>query len=422
MMRFGQARPLTLLNARLVGADATVLTTLRIAGQRVADIGGPLISGDRVVDMGGAFVYPGLINAHDHLELNNFPRLKWRDRHDNARDWIDGFPSRFKTDPRLSEPLKVPLADRLLLGGIKNLLSGVTTVCHHNPLFRGLRRGPGSSRLGGPQYPVRVVERYGWSHSLQVDGDRKVARAYQCTPRDWPWIIHAAEGTDAQAAGELDRLDKLDCLGANTVLVHGVGLTAADQARLIEQGGGLVWCPSSNLFMLAATADVGALSRAGRVALGSDSRLTGERDLLSELQVAARTRQVDGKALFEMVTTRAAAVLRLPDAGRLAPGLPADLMVLPAQYADPIENLLAAERSALSLVMAGGAALYGDRSLLPGFWDDRRPVAPVVVDGVAKWLRRDLAERVWANGAQEPGLLSDHTGAAQLEAATKVPV
>ena len=38
MMRFGQARPLTLLNARLVGADATVLTTLRIAGQRVADI------------------------------------------------------------------------------------------------------------------------------------------------------------------------------------------------------------------------------------------------------------------------------------------------------------------------------------------------------------------------------------------------
>ena len=422
MTRFGPARPLTLLNARLVSVESTALTTLRVAGGRAVSVGGPLIAGDRVVDLAGAFVYPGLINAHDHLELNNFPRLKWRDRHDNARDWIDGFTPRFTTDPRLSEPLKVSLADRLLLGGIKNLLSGVTTVCHHNPLFRALRRGPRSLRLSGPRFPVRVVEHYGWSHSLQVDGDEQVVRAYRRTPRNWPWIIHAAEGTDAEAAAELGRLDSLGCLGANTVLVHGVGFTAADRARLIEQSGGLVWCPSSNLFMLDATTGVGTLAQAGRVALGSDSRLTGERDLLGELQIAARTGQVSSQVLFAMVTTRAADLLRLPKAGRLEPGLPADLVVLPARQADPFENLLAAERSALSLVMVGGEALYGDHALLPGLFDDGRQAAPVVVDGAAKWLRRDLAERVWANGAQEAGLVSDRAGAVQRESAAKVRV
>ena len=242
------------------------------------------------------------------------------------------------------EPLRVPLNDRLLLGGIKNLVSGATTVCHHNPLHPALRRRT---------FPVRVAQHFGWSHSLQVDGAEAVARAYRATPGGWPWIIHAAEGTDAEAAGELGRLEVLGCLGANTVLVHGVGLSADDRAHLAAQGGGLIWCPSSNLFMLGATAKVGALSQAGRVALGSDSRLSGERDLLAELQCAAQTGQVSAAGLFDMVTTRAAALLRLPFAGRLEPGLPADLVVLPARQADPFDNLIAADRSALSLVMIG---------------------------------------------------------------------
>jgi hypothetical protein len=405
MMRLRHAQPLTLLNARIVSAESVRADSLRIAGGRVDRLGGPSLPGDRVVDLAGAFVYPGLVNAHDHLELNNFPRLKWGERHESARDWIAGFPPRFKTDPRLIEPLRVPLDDRLLLGGIKNLLCGATTVCHHNPLYPALRRR---------QFPVRVVQHYGWSHSLLVDGDEAVARAFRRTPRAWPWIIHAAEGTDAEASAELGRLEDLGCLGANTLLVHGVGLGAQDRARLMALGGGLIWCPSSNLFMLGATAEVGALSRAGRVALGSDSRLSGERDLLSELQCAAQTGQVRAAELFEMVTTRAAALLRLPFAGRLVPGSPADLMVLTAQQTDPFDNLVAAWRSSLILVMVGGEALYGDRSLIPDLLSSKSDATPVIVDGLAKWLRRGLAQRLWANRAPEPGLMPDHAGSEAL--------
>jgi cytosine/adenosine deaminase-related metal-dependent hydrolase len=398
LMRFERQQPLTLLNARLVSAAGTRRVSLHIRAGRVEALGGPPLPGDRVVDLDEAFVYPGLVNAHDHLELNNFPRLKWQDRHDNARDWIAGFPSRFTTDPRLAEPLRVPLNDRLLLGGIKNLLSGVTTVGHHNPLSPALRRR---------DFPVRVVRHYGWSHSLLVDGDAAVARAYGRTPRDWPWVIHAAEGTDAEAAGELGRLEALGCLGPNTVLVHGVGLSAADCARLAAQGGGLVWCPSSNFFMLGATAEVGALAQVGQVALGTDSRLTGERDLLGELQCAAQTGQVSSAALFAMVSTHAAALLRLPFAGRLEPGLPADLMVLPAKEPDPFDNLIAAQRSALSLVMIGGEALYGEPALMAGLLNTASEATSVRVDGSSKWLRRGLAQRLWANGAQEPGFEPD---------------
>ncbi len=243
-----------------------------------------------------------------------------------------------------------------------------------------------------------------------VDGDEAVARAQRNTPGDRPWIIHAAEGTDAEAAGELGHLEALGCLGANTVLVHGVGLRNDDRARLMARGGGLIWCPSSNLFMLGATAEVGVLAQGGRVALGSDSRLSGERDLLGELRCAAQTGQVGSAALLDMVTTRAADLLRLPFAGRLEPGAPADLIVLPARRTDPFENLLAAERSELLLVMIGGEALYGDPWLVPGLLGTHSEATAVIVDGSAKWLRHELAQRLWANGAQEPGLVPDRAG------------
>ncbi len=403
MRLLGRLEPITLLNARVVNTGGVCAGSLRVAGGRVAALDGQPQAGDRVADLDGAFVYPGLINAHDHLELNNFPRLKWRERHNNARDWIAGFAPRFKTDPRLSEPLKVPLNDRLLLGGIKNLLCGTTTVCHHDPLYVTLRWS---------SFPVRVVQRYGWSHSLLVDGEAEVARARRRTPRDWPWIIHAAEGTDAEAAGELAKLESLGCLGANTVLVHGVGLGPEDRARLLAASGALIWCPSSNFFTLGATAEVGALAARGRAALGTDSRLTGERDLLAELGRARATSQVDAMTLFQMVTTHAAAVLRLPAAGRLEPGQPADLLVLPAADADPFDNLVASERSSVRLVMVRGRALYGDRSLIPNVLTSAGEASPVVLDGVPKWLRRGLARRLWANRAPEPGLAPDQTGAA----------
>ena len=102
--------------------------------------------GDAVVDLDDSFVFPGLINAHDHLELNSQPRLKWRERYDNASEWIADFQPRFETDPALAVTRPDTLDDRVWVGGLKNLLSGVTTVCHHNPMHRPLRQTISGSR------------------------------------------------------------------------------------------------------------------------------------------------------------------------------------------------------------------------------------------------------------------------------------
>jgi cytosine/adenosine deaminase-related metal-dependent hydrolase len=390
---FAHSRPIAFVNAQVLGPDGVLGSSLRIVRGRIVDIGTGSQTKDFVIDVGGAVISPGLINAHDHLELNNFSRLKWRDRYLNARDWIADFRPRFETDPALIEPLSISLRDRLLGGGIKNLLSGVTTVCHHNPLYRPLRFG----------FPIRVVKRYRWSHSLLLDGDA-VARAYHRTPKNWPWIIHLAEGTDAEAVTELERLDQLGCLGSNTVIVHGVGLRAEDRARLLAKGGSLIWCPSSNLFMLRRTAEVGALSEAGRVALGSDSRLSGERDLLAELEFAYETKQVSATKLFRMVTSDAAVVLRLPYAGRIVKGLPADVTIFSPRCDEPFDNLVTACRPDIRLVLIGGRPLVGDPDMAPVFAVTRVVAEKVRVDGCEKLMARSIVERLRKSKINEPGV------------------
>ena len=97
-----------------------------------------------VLDLSGYLVLPGLINAHDHLEFALFPRLG-RGRYANAAQWADDIHREDAATIALHR--SIPRDVRIAWGAIRNLLAGVTTVCHHNPLtpqmldpdFPGLR-------------------------------------------------------------------------------------------------------------------------------------------------------------------------------------------------------------------------------------------------------------------------------------------
>jgi cytosine/adenosine deaminase-related metal-dependent hydrolase len=386
---------LTLINARMATGE---FSTLRIVGSRIAALGADPIDGDRVVDLEGDRVLPGLINAHDHLQLNSLPRLDSGKHYRHVQDWISDINARRRSDPLFEASVAVSRDERLLIGGLKNLLSGVTTVAHHDPLY---------PFLSSAHYPTRVVQNYGWSHSLYIDGEEKVCDSYQQTPLGWPWIIHAAEGLYEDAAHEFERLDALGCLGPNTLIVHGIALDHAQRMRLDCAASGLIWCPSSNLRLFGKTADTTDLIGRGRVALGTDSRLSGARDLLEELHIAAEVCGLDESILESLVTRHSARLLKLSDRGALGVGALADILILPART-----RLTTAGRAQVRLVLIDGVVRYGDRDCAQrvaphGEWSD------IQVDGRAKILDSHVAKLLSRARTSEIGLeLSHLTGRA----------
>jgi cytosine/adenosine deaminase-related metal-dependent hydrolase len=384
-------KPVTFVNAQVVAADGRLGRTLRIRRGSIDGIDVAPDKGDVVVDLDGSFVFPGLINAHDHLELNSQARLKWRDRYANASEWIADFQPRFATDPALAVTKSATLDERVWVGGLKNLLAGVTTVCHHNPMHRVLRR----------RFPVRVVERFGFSHSLHVDGDA-VTKSHRRTPGDWPWMIHAAEGVDAPALPDHYRSQRLGGVTANTVLIHGVPFGDAAE-RVIAAGAGLVWCPSSNQFLFETTADVRAFDDADRLALGSDSRLSGERDLLDEMKVAHATRQLSAEGVARTVTSGAAKLLRSQSCGRIDNGVPADLTVIRAIATCPFDTLVAASRGDVRLTVIDGKPAIGEPVMEGVFAATAVGFSHATLDGADRIVARWITDHVSAMHLQEPG-------------------
>ena len=166
--------------------------------------------------------------------------------------------------------------------------------------------------------PVRVLRRYGWAHSFTLEQQPAGARGEpggdvercRSTPADVPFMVHLAEGVDQAARDELPRLEALGCLRPNTVIVHGIAMTRPAWQRVLEGGASLVWCPASNDFLFGRTAPSAPTwmrsgNRGGTICLGSDSRISGSRDLLDELRIAA-ARGISPAELLRMVTEVAA--------------------------------------------------------------------------------------------------------------------
>ncbi len=349
---------------------------VRIGGGRVVETGrglGPHRR-ERVVDGEGYLALPGLINAHDHLDLNLFSRLG-HPPYTNFYDWGRAI---YRPDESpVRDLLRVPLADRLWWSAYKQLISGVTTVVHHNPYVR---------QVFGRRFPVKVLKRYRWSHSLGHSDD--VAETF-ARSRGRPFIIHAAEGIDAASSDEIEQLDRLGVLAANTVLVHGIALSSAQIRRLAARKVSVVWCPSSNLHLYGQTTPVDALKHHGvPVALGTDATLSGAPTLWDELHAAQTTGLASPADLLDMITADAASIFGLHDGrGTLRRYAPADLILLPDTGAGAAETLMASTPASVALVLVDGTPRLANPA-----WAETLGLGPpnTFVEGVPRWITGSL--------------------------------
>ena len=329
------------------------------------------------LDLTGHLVMPGLINAHDHLEFNLFPQLG-RGPYPNAGEWARDIYHPDRSPIR--EQLRVSKPVRLWWGALKNLLSGVTTVCHHNPYER---------EIFGADFPVRVVRRFSWAHSLEFEP--RVAARFRKAPPLYPFLLHCAEGVDSAARREVPALDALGALDSRTAIIHGVGITTAALALMRRRRASLVWCPTANLAMLGRTVSRAVLRSGIPMALATDSALSAPVDLLDELRVARR--YLPPARLYEMIATGPARILRLSQ--RQTRG---DWIAVRSEARTRIQALLA---GTVALVVAAGRI----RLISPELADqlpervrrrfqllhlENRP--PVLVDADVRSLRRAAAK------------------------------
>ena len=280
---------------------------------------------DLVLAFPDADVAPGLINAHDHLHRNHYGRLG-NPPYPNAYAWAADIQAR--ESGRIAEGRARERREALLEGAWKNLFCGVTTVVHHDPWESDFDDG-----FPLKVAPLKSADSLGMSPDLDgLSGG--------------PFGLHLAEGADARAAGEVHELAERGLLGPDLIAVHGVGMDEAAVARFRASGAALVWCPSSNRFLFGRTAPQALLAEGIDVLLGSDSRLTGDGDLLDEIRCARSVGALDDKRLTEAVGGVAARRLGLAEPS-LEAGAEADLIVVR-------KPILEARAEDVLLVLVGG--------------------------------------------------------------------
>ena len=315
---------------------------------------------DVVLDCRDAEVRPGLVNCHEHLHRNHYGRLG-KPPYTNAVQWARDIQRRHRR--RIAAGRRLARREAYLAGAWKNLFAGVTSVVHHDPWDDELAR----------DFPLRVV---------RVANDDSVSQAPTLgasRKTGSPYALHLAEGTDEQAAREVDTIARAGLLDSHLLAVHVVGPGDEGGERLRRSGAALVWCPSSNHFLFGRTAPAGLLGGEVDVLLGSDSRLTGTGDLLDEIRFARATGKLDDERLEGAVGETAVRRLGLPSPS-LQPGAPADFILLAAP-------LLDATAGDVRLVVAAGvprvAAAQAARQLERGGVSGKH----MTVSRVSRWTR-----------------------------------
>ncbi|MBI5909099.1 MAG: TRZ/ATZ family hydrolase [Betaproteobacteria bacterium] len=226
-------------------------------------------------------------------------------------------------------------------------------------------------------------------HAPYTVSDKTFARLITLAEElDLPVHMHVHETEDEierslarHGVRPLERLRRLGLVGPNLIAVHAIHLTHEEIALLVQNGGSVAHCPSSNLKFANGFAPVARMLAEGvNIGLGTDGPAGNNRlDLFQEMRQAAllaKAVSADARALpahqaLSMATLDGARALRLDHAiGSIEPGKFADLTavefsapdMLPCY--DPISHIVyVAGRENVSHVWVAGRLLVENRTL-----------------------------------------------------------
>lgn len=372
------------LTGTLITPDGIVASgAVVVEGGRIVSVGPQtsLKAGTRRIETHG-IILPGLIDLHNHLTWNLFPRWKPAQTFGSRYDWqqLPAYNLLMDTPHKelVAEGLECQMERyaevKAMSEGETSVVGGTKANCGERLVHNlDLSPAPASHQVVYNVFPIQMSE------EALHDADRVL-------DAKGALLIHLAEGAPNNAAGarEFAMLKGRGLLRPGVSLIHGVALTADDFAEMSANGVGLIWSPRSNIELYGDTARVAAAKAAQvKMAIAPDWSPTGSDGSLAELNYAAAWNASQAHPVFtdrelvEMATSNAAAMIGMGGSiGSLKDGYAADLLVLHPhrtdQGKDAYWSVVHSDAKDVELLMIGGKIVYGDASLL----DDRaEPVA-----------------------------------------------
>ena len=343
---------------------------LGVKGEKIVSPGGITSNGCKKFDLkGNSFIYPSLINTHDHLQGNYRPPVG-PPKGTFYLTWLP-WDNDLKASETFKERSKLTREDLYSLSGYKSLFSGVTTVSDHFPHTLN------SNIL--PNLPIRAIQDYCLAHECtSYDlkwGDGIEVEHKLAVKNGWPFITHLCEGFDTEAMHSIEKLEKLGILDHHCLFIHCISFSDKDIKKVAKTGASVSWCGFSNMFMFNVTAKIRKMIKEGvNVTIGTDSSATGSANLLAEMKYDRelyRTlygEDLCAEKLFEMVTINSAKALWIQDkVGSLDEGKLGDILVLRAKDENPYENLVNADMKDIELLVLAGTPIFGEIRFLDIF-------------------------------------------------------
>ncbi len=327
-------------------------------------------------------IFPGLVNAHTHLELTGLagsagPGLgfaAWADRMIAARFTTPAEALREATEAAVAS---LEGLATVAVGDVGNGLSSVPALARHRIAGALFHEVFGSSReaalgkvsaIESEAAAHRASFEYGlrWSpsahtlHTTHADAVRALlALARRVGSRS---SLHLAEHASEREAlvhgrgkmvdflaskgvpvgalhwpgkGPIAYADELGALAEDVLLVHLADATPEELDLVAERGAHVVVCPRSNAWIEGNAPDLRAMIARGIApALGTDSRVSSPSlDVLDEARAArALAPELSADQVLRMATWNGARALDLPLNGRFAKGSRPGIFLLPGDF------------------------------------------------------------------------------------------